>query len=123
MSVTLKNVLFVPGLRVNVLSVKKMAKAKVDVTFMKKEAVMKFGGELIGKCPIRGDFYELNLSICVELPTVTCGTVGWTIWEKRTYKPSSNKELYQALKRSQSEMSSSTSAAFHSSPRSMTNLR
>lgn len=47
--------LFVPELT-NFLSVKKKAKANVDVTFMKKKAVMKFSGKLIGKCPMRGDF-------------------------------------------------------------------
>nr|XP_029716000.1 uncharacterized protein LOC115259515 [Aedes albopictus] len=60
--VTIKDVLYVPDLRANLISVKKLASADIKVTFGKSSATMELDGEVIGVCPLRGDFYELNVS-------------------------------------------------------------
>lgn len=80
--ISLKNVLFVPDLRANLLSVKKMAKADLDVTFTKKEAIMKQGRDLIARCPMRGDFYELDLRVDTVAANM-CGAVTGNLWHRR----------------------------------------
>lgn len=73
-SSSLKDVLFVPDLRANLLSVKKIAKADLDVTFTKKEAIRKHGRDLITRCPMRGDFYEHDIRVDTVAVNM-CGAV------------------------------------------------
>ncbi|XP_029733634.2 uncharacterized protein LOC115269235 [Aedes albopictus] len=55
------DVLYVPDVRANLLSVKKMAEAGVNVSFGALAAEMKYDGDIIGVCPVRGNFYELDI--------------------------------------------------------------
>lgn len=57
------DVLYVPILRENLLAVKKMAAAGVEVTFKRSSAEMKFQGKMVAVCPLQGSFYELELAI------------------------------------------------------------
>lgn len=58
-----KNVLYVPELRENFISVRKMADAGIDVLFSGSVAVLKKNGKLLSTGHLRGGLYELELSL------------------------------------------------------------
>lgn len=65
----MKDVLFVPELRDNLMSVQKLTKAGIDVVFSKSVAILKFGGEVIATGHLRGGLYE----VAVDVDLRSCG--------------------------------------------------
>lgn len=58
---TIYEVLFIPDLRANLLSVKRMTRTGVTVNFGPKVGEIKLNNSVIAICPLRGDFYELDV--------------------------------------------------------------
>lgn len=59
--IILKNVLYVPDLRENLISVHKMTKTGIDVVFKKNDALIKKDGILLATGKLKGCLYELEL--------------------------------------------------------------
>lgn len=84
----LKNVIFVPELRGNLLSVKKMSQGGIDVMFTtrggKHQAVMKKKNAIIGVAHLRGNLYELDLDLNVTEATANvCASDTGNLWHRR----------------------------------------
>nr|XP_029728517.1 uncharacterized protein LOC115266424 [Aedes albopictus]XP_029734291.1 uncharacterized protein LOC115269610 [Aedes albopictus] len=63
MPLRMEDVLLVPELWDNLMSVKKLANAGVDVTFSGAVAVLKKDGKIIGTAQMKGGLYELEVKL------------------------------------------------------------
>ena len=60
----LKDVLFVPEWRDNLISVSKLVKAGLDIQFSKTNAIIKKDGYEIAVANLRGGLYEIGFGTC-----------------------------------------------------------
>lgn len=86
--VCLKNVLYIPDARVNLLSVRKMEMAGLTVTFADGKVLIRRGSEVVAVGERRGKLYELNLSLSEgtnDSSFYSCGRVPkeMEIWHRR----------------------------------------
>lgn len=76
------NVLYVPELRDNLMSVKKLVKAGVVVIFCGSVAVLKKNNEVIATANLRGNLYEIEVDIPVSSANM-CQTEATNLWHRR----------------------------------------
>lgn len=60
------NILFVPKLRYNLLSVRKLASYGIVTTFKENHAVLKKNGRVIATASLKGDLYEVEVSAEIQ---------------------------------------------------------
>lgn len=78
----MKDVLFVPDLRENLMSVKMLARAGIDVVFSDNKALLKKRGEILATGKLVGSLYEIVLTlenVCANV----CETDPGTLWHRR----------------------------------------
>lgn len=80
--ITMKDVLYAPTLRDNLLSVRKLTKAGLKVNFVKNKAMILKDGEEIASAYLRGNLYELTLTH-KENGAFICHQNNFEIWHKR----------------------------------------
>jgi len=82
---TLDNVLLIPDLRCNLISVARLLKAGCEVTFQPTEATIKQRGTVIGKAPCSNGLYTLQASYHPPIGTAHLATVAdqLTYWHRR----------------------------------------
>lgn len=78
----MKDVLFVPELLKNLMSVKKLVKAGVDVIFSGSIALLKKGEETIATAHLRGGLYELEMNVD-EIVSALCKSENEFLWHQR----------------------------------------
>lgn len=77
-----QKVLYVADLRDNLLSVKKLAAAGVEVLFLKSKAVLKKDGVTIATAPMKGNLYELDIKVSHSTANV-CQVEQNQLWHRR----------------------------------------
>lgn len=87
-TVEIKNVIYLPDLRSNLLSVKKMSEAGIDVLFTREngceKAIMKHMKEVIAVAHMRRNLYELQLELETTGSSASmCTSEVSTLWHRR----------------------------------------
>ena len=77
-----ENVMYVPTLRENLMSVKKLTKAGVEVIFQETQFIMKINGKIISTGKQRGNLYAIELKI--ERANASIAEVEYAdLWHRR----------------------------------------
>lgn len=79
---TMKDVLYIPELRDNLMSVKKLVKAGVVVIFCGSKAILKKGDVVIATANLRGNLYEIEVDIPVASANL-CQSEATNLWHRR----------------------------------------
>lgn len=78
----MKDILYVPDLRDNLLSVRKLAAAGVEVLFVQKKTVLKKDGAVIATAQMKGNLYELDIEVSDSVVNV-CQVDQTELWHHR----------------------------------------
>lgn len=78
----MNEVLLVPELRENLMSVKRLASAGVDVHFTGRAAILKHNGRTIATAFLRGSLYEIEINL-EQRTTNLCQVEDVNLWHKR----------------------------------------
>lgn len=77
------DVLYVPDIRHNLLSVRKLTNAGVEVKFLRDKAIILRNGELIATAFLYGNLYELNISINGISSALSSDSKDAVLWHRR----------------------------------------
>lgn len=79
----IQDILYVPRLRDNLLSVKKLVQKGMEVKFKKEGAIISRDGNIVASTNHRGELYELEISVIRKYSANACNEDMVVLWHKR----------------------------------------
>lgn len=83
MDISIKDLLYMPDLRDNLLYVSKFTKNALEVNFKKEVATVSKEGKLIATAQLKGELYEIEFSMKATSLTNVCNVDKIQLWHKR----------------------------------------